>query len=83
MAEGEGIVEVRLEEGDFHLYLGTQDGPVYGEGPAPKEPDARLVLDTDTWTAVSRGEVSVPDAVRDGRIQVTGDGTLAKALREV
>jgi DNA-binding HxlR family transcriptional regulator len=80
--EGEGVVEVRLEEGEFHLYVGAEDGPVYGEGPAPREPDARLVLDTDTWTAVSRGEVSVRDAVRDGRIQVTGEGTLAKALRE-
>ncbi|MER5214337.1 winged helix-turn-helix transcriptional regulator [Streptomyces sp. NPDC002838] len=80
--EGEGLVEVRLEEGDFHLYVGAEEGPVYGDGPAPGEPDARLVLDTDTWAAVGRGELSVPDAVRRGRIQVTGDGTVAKALRE-
>ncbi|CCK26458.1 transcriptional regulator [Streptomyces davaonensis JCM 4913] len=80
--EGEGLVEVRLEEGEFHLYVGTEDGPVYGDGPAPTEPDARLALDTDTCTAVARGELSVPDAVRAGRITVTGDGTLAKTLRE-
>ncbi|MGW0600947.1 winged helix-turn-helix transcriptional regulator [Streptomyces sp. NPDC002776] len=79
---GEGLVEVRLEEGEFHLYAGAEEGPVYGEGPAPAEPDARLELDTGTCTAVARGELSVPDAVRDGRITVTGDGTLAKALRE-
>ncbi|MGW0911446.1 winged helix-turn-helix transcriptional regulator [Streptomyces sp. NPDC002784] len=79
---GEGLVEVRLEEGEFHLHAGTEEGPVYGEGPAPAEPDARLELDTGTCTAVARGELSVPDAVRDGRITVTGDGTLAKALRE-
>ncbi|MER6673410.1 helix-turn-helix domain-containing protein [Streptomyces sp. NPDC000983] len=78
----EGLVEVRLEEGRFHLHVGTGDGPVYGDGPAPAEPDARLALDTGTCTAVARGELSVPDAVRAGRIEVTGEGTLAKALRE-
>ncbi|MET8243830.1 helix-turn-helix domain-containing protein [Streptomyces sp. NPDC005202] len=81
--EGEGLVEVRLEEGTFHLYVGiAEDGPVYGDGPAPVEPDARLVLDSATSTAISRGELSLLDAVRGGRIEVTGDGTLAKALRE-
>ncbi len=80
--EGEGLVEVRLEEGDFHVYLGAEDGPVYGDGPAPREPDARLVLDSVTCEAVARGELGVADAVRDGRVEVTGDGTLAKALRE-
>lgn len=80
--EEEGLVEVALEEGRFHVYAGAEDGPVYGDGPAPAEPDARLALDTATCTAVARGELSVPDAVRDGRITVTGDGTLAKALRE-
>jgi DNA-binding HxlR family transcriptional regulator len=82
VAPGEGLVEVRLEEGDFHLYVGAVDGPVYGDGPAPGDPDARLVLDADTCTAISRGESSVRDAVRDGRITVTGDGAPAKALRE-
>ncbi|MFD0229257.1 winged helix-turn-helix transcriptional regulator [Streptomyces hirsutus] len=81
-AGGGGLVEVRLEEGLFHLHVGAEDGPVYGDGPAPGEPDATLVLDTDTCTAISRGESTVADAVRDGRIAVNGDGTLAKALRE-
>ncbi|MDT9698232.1 helix-turn-helix domain-containing protein [Streptomyces sp. P17] len=80
--EGEGLVEVRLEEGEFHLRVGAEEGPVYGDGPAPGEPDARLALDTGTCTAVARGESSVLDAVRDGRITVSGDGTLAKSLRE-
>ncbi|MFD7433093.1 winged helix-turn-helix transcriptional regulator [Streptomyces sp. NPDC059861] len=80
--EGEGLVEVRLEEGDFHLYVGAEEGAVYGDGPAPGEPDALLVLGTDTCTAVARGEVGVAEAVRDGRITVSGDSTLAKALRE-
>ncbi|MFK0112974.1 winged helix-turn-helix transcriptional regulator [Streptomyces sp. NPDC091217] len=80
--EGEGLVEVRLEEGDFHVHVGAEDGPVYGDGPAPAEPDARLLLDTETCTALARGELTLPDAVRAGRVTVTGDGSLAKALRE-
>ena len=80
--EGEGLVEVRREEGIFHLYVGSEDGPVHGDGPAPQEPDARLVLDSATCTDITRGESSVGEAVRDGRVEVTGDGTLAKALRE-
>ncbi|MFI6037282.1 winged helix-turn-helix transcriptional regulator [Streptomyces sp. NPDC051315] len=77
-----GLVEVRLDEGDFHLFVGAQEGPVYGDGPAPGEPDARLVLDVDTCTALAQGELGLADAVRAGRIEVGGDGTLAKTLRE-
>ncbi|NUR04653.1 MAG: transcriptional regulator [Streptomyces sp.] len=80
--EGEGLVEVRLEEGDFHLYVGTEDGPLYGDGPAPGEPDARLTLDAETGAALAQGELSLTEAVRHGRVAVTGEGTLAKALRE-
>ncbi|MEU2616803.1 winged helix-turn-helix transcriptional regulator [Streptomyces sp. NPDC007157] len=80
--DGEGLVEVRLGEGDFHLYAGAEDGPVYGDGPAPREPDARLVLDAGTCTALARGELSLVDAVRAGRVTVTGDGALAKGLQD-
>ncbi|MFC8365671.1 winged helix-turn-helix transcriptional regulator [Streptomyces griseorubiginosus] len=80
--EGEGLVEVRLEEGDFHLYVGAPAGPAYGDGPAPEEPDARLVLDAETCGELARGESSLPDAVRQGRVEVTGEGTIAKVLRE-
>ncbi|MDT0436207.1 MULTISPECIES: winged helix-turn-helix transcriptional regulator [Streptomyces] len=80
LLENPGLVEVRLDEGDFHLHAGAEEGPVYGEGPAPAEPDARLTLDSATCEAVSRGETALLDAVRDGRITVTGDGPLAKAL---
>ncbi|MGW3209690.1 winged helix-turn-helix transcriptional regulator [Streptomyces sp. NPDC001135] len=80
--EGEGTVEVRLPEGEFHLRVGAEEGPVYGDGPAPGGADARLVLDAVTCEAVARGELTLPEAVRAGRVTVTGDGTLAKALRE-
>ncbi|WP_097251570.1 winged helix-turn-helix transcriptional regulator [Streptomyces sp. Ag109_G2-15] len=79
---GEGIVEVRLEEGEFHLYAGAEEGPVYGDGPAPGEADARLAMDAGTCEAVARGEMTLTDAVRAGRVTVTGEGTIAKALRE-
>ncbi|MFF7925708.1 winged helix-turn-helix transcriptional regulator [Streptomyces mirabilis] len=77
----EGLVEVRLEEGEFHVWLGAEEGPAYGDGPAPEEPDVRLSLDTGTCADVSRGTSTVLDAVRAGRIEVTGESTLAKVLR--
>ncbi len=80
--EGEGLVEVRLDEGHFHLFVGTGEGPVYGHGAAPGPPDALLVMDTATCTAVAQGELSLVDAVRAGRIAVSGEGALAKGLRE-
>ncbi|MET8821161.1 winged helix-turn-helix transcriptional regulator [Streptomyces rochei] len=81
---GEGTVEVRLEEGTFHVRAGDAEdgGPVYGDGPAPGEPDARLTLDAVTCAAVCRGELGLRRAVREGRAGVTGEGTAAKALRE-
>jgi DNA-binding HxlR family transcriptional regulator len=81
--EGEGrLVEVRLEEGGFHVYVGAEGNAVYGDVPAPREPDARLAMDTGTCTAVARGGPGVVDAVRAGRIGVMGEGRPAKALRE-
>ncbi|MFJ5772911.1 winged helix-turn-helix transcriptional regulator [Streptomyces sp. NPDC093094] len=81
--EGEGLVEVRLEEGDFHLHVGAQEGPVHGDGPAPRTPDARLSMDAGTCAAVARGELDLAQAVRAGRVEVTGDGAIAKSLRDV
>lgn len=78
-----GLVEVHLEEGRFHLRSGATAGPVYGDGPATGEPDALLSLDTATCTAVSRGELTLTAAIREGRVEVTGEGPLAKALREI
>ncbi|MEU3790962.1 winged helix-turn-helix transcriptional regulator [Streptomyces fructofermentans] len=79
---GDGTVQVRLDEGEFHVRRGAQDGPAYGEGPAPEEPDALLTLDAEVCAALGRGELTLREAVRDGRVTVTGEGTLAKTLRE-
>lgn len=82
--DGEGVVEVGLEEGDFHLRVGARDGgPAYGDGPAPGVADARLELDTQTCGAVARGESTLSEAIRDGRVTVTGESALAKGLRAV
>jgi DNA-binding HxlR family transcriptional regulator len=80
--EGDGLVEVRLDEGCFHVHAGAADGPVYGDGPAPADPDAVLTLDTPTCIALGRGDVSLPEAIRQGHVEVTGDSPLAKQLRE-
>ncbi|MER5179385.1 helix-turn-helix domain-containing protein [Streptomyces sp. NPDC002896] len=82
-AVGEGVIQVRLDEGEFHVRVGdaAEGRAVYGDGPAPEGSDARISLDAETCTALSRGALRLRDAVRDGRIDVTGEGTLAKALR--
>ncbi|MFE9834146.1 winged helix-turn-helix transcriptional regulator [Streptomyces sp. NPDC005551] len=79
--EGDGLVQVRLEEGEFHVRVGAGEGPVYGEGPAPAEPDTGLTLDARTCTVLSQGELTLRQAVLDGLVEVTGEGVLAKALR--
>ncbi|MFM9697076.1 winged helix-turn-helix transcriptional regulator [Streptomyces europaeiscabiei] len=77
-----GLVEVRLEEGEFHVWVGAGEGPVYGEGPAPGEADVRLSLDAGTCGALGRGELGLREAVRKGLVEVVGEGALAKELRE-
>ncbi|MFE0105883.1 winged helix-turn-helix transcriptional regulator [Streptomyces sp. NPDC059009] len=81
-----GVAEVRLDEGQFHVRVGeTPVGDAagdtgYGDGPAPTDPDVRLALSAETCAEVSRGAVTLAEGVRDGRIEVTGEGRLAKAL---
>ncbi|MGH4032963.1 winged helix-turn-helix transcriptional regulator [Actinomycetota bacterium Odt1-20B] len=91
-----GTAEVRLDEGQFHVRVGeapvgetsvgettvgeTVGDTGYGDGPAPTDPDVRLALSAETCAEVSRGAATLAEAVRDGRIEVTGEGRLAKAL---
>ncbi|WP_274557103.1 winged helix-turn-helix transcriptional regulator [Streptomyces spiramyceticus] len=80
----DGVVDVRLDEGEFHVRLRGKGGlAAYGDRPAGLTgvADARLEMDADTCLAVSGGALSVAEGVRDGRIQVRGDGALAAALR--
>ncbi|MEV6400147.1 winged helix-turn-helix transcriptional regulator [Streptomyces sp. NPDC051907] len=76
--DGERVVEVRLDEGVFHVRVGAGvpahgDGlaSAYGDGPAAS-PDARLTLDAETCRAVSSGELTLGEGVRSGRIAVEG-----------
>ncbi|MCQ6556145.1 winged helix-turn-helix transcriptional regulator [Streptomyces sp. C10-9-1] len=88
-----GAVEVRIDEGVFHLLLGPGDpeqavavghegapasAPAYGDGPAPA-PAAVLTLTTDTCTALVTGALTLAEGVRSGRIAVEGDGGLVGA----
>jgi len=77
-----GVVDVRLDEGEFHVRTGkpVAGEPVYGDGPAARA-DARIVLDAELCLALGRGELTFAEAVKDGRIEVTGDGPLAAELR--
>lgn len=103
-----GVVEVHLDEGEFHVRAGGgaaagagcgaddaaagadgPDGPgerrpseaaVYGDGPAARA-DARIALDVEACLALGRGELTLAEAVRAGRAEVTGDGPLAAELR--
>ncbi|MGW6062517.1 winged helix-turn-helix transcriptional regulator [Streptomyces sp. NPDC055189] len=76
----EGVVQVRLEEGEFHVRVGG-DADSYGDGPAPEAPDALLVLDAAACVAVGQGVLTLAEGVKAGRIEVSGEGVLAKALR--
>ncbi|MFJ9124436.1 winged helix-turn-helix transcriptional regulator [Streptomyces sp. NPDC102340] len=76
-----GAVEVRVDEGVFHVRLGGE--PVYGEGAYPDgEPDVRLTLEAEVCGEVARGAVGLVEAVRGGRVAVVGESALAKALRD-
>ncbi|WP_326603053.1 helix-turn-helix transcriptional regulator [Streptomyces sp. NBC_01799] len=78
----EGVVEVHLDEGEFHVRVGRPaDGEgVYGDGPAAHA-DARIMLDVELCLALGRGECTFAEAVKDGRIEVVGEGPLAGELR--
>ncbi|MFJ7197163.1 MULTISPECIES: winged helix-turn-helix transcriptional regulator [unclassified Streptomyces] len=77
-----GTVEVHLDEGEFHVRAGgAQDGTaVYGDGPAVRA-DARIALDVEVCLELARGGLSLAEAVKDGRVEVSGDGPLAAELR--
>ncbi|WNI25382.1 helix-turn-helix domain-containing protein [Streptomyces sp. ITFR-16] len=77
-----GVVDVRLDEGEFHVRTGgvAAGEPVYGDGPAPRA-DAGIALDAELCLALGRGDLTFAQAVKDGRIEVFGDGPLAADLR--
>lgn len=77
-----GLVEVHLDEGEFHVRTGPvpPGEEVYGYGAAPHA-DARIVLDAELCLAMGREETGFAQAVKDGRIEVYGESPLATELR--
>ncbi|NLU66737.1 helix-turn-helix domain-containing protein [Streptomyces sp. HNM0574] len=74
----DGTVDVRLDEGTFHLRL---DGiPPYGEGPSPA-PDAVLELDATTAARLTDGTLTLPEARTGSALHVHGTSALAGVLR--
>ncbi|MFJ9412855.1 winged helix-turn-helix transcriptional regulator [Streptomyces sp. NPDC101227] len=78
-AEGVDVVGVALDEGEFHVVLGTddEDGPRYADGPAER-PDIRLRMDTATCADIARDRLTLEQGIASGRIEATelgaGDG---------
>lgn len=79
---GDGVLDVHLDEGEFHVRTGARapGSAVYGDGPAAHA-DARIALDAELCLALGRGETTFAEAVGDGRIEVSGEGPLAAMLR--
>ncbi|MFG2623522.1 winged helix-turn-helix transcriptional regulator [Streptomyces sp. NPDC048473] len=77
-----GVVEVLLDEGEFHVRAGgaMAGAAMYGDGPAAHA-DARIALDAEVCLALGQGELTLAEAVKDGRIEVSGGGPLAAELR--
>lgn len=77
-----GLMEVRVTGktgGTWTLDI-RSDGVAVNEGPAPALPDARIMLDPKTWTALAAGRISGTEAFARGRIAAEGDLTLTLKL---
>ncbi|MFB9554029.1 helix-turn-helix domain-containing protein [Streptomyces roseoviridis] len=66
---GARVVQVSLDEGEFHVRTGGDGQVEYGEGPAA---DAEVCLRTDTATcrALAGGELTLTEAVTAGRAEL-------------
>lgn len=70
-AEGVAVIDVALDEGEFHVLLDPADeGPRYGDGPAERA-DVRLRMDTATCADVAADRLSLAEGIASGRIAVT------------
>ncbi|MEU6880596.1 winged helix-turn-helix transcriptional regulator [Streptomyces sp. NPDC046712] len=81
--EGEvaGLVHVTLDEGEFHVRIGGDGPPEYGDGPPAEAADVRLRTDSATCRALAAGGLTLSQAVQDGKVEVTADGGPAGELR--
>jgi DNA-binding HxlR family transcriptional regulator len=77
-AQCAGVVDIRLEEGTFHVLI-NGGGGAYAHGPAA-HPDAQLTLDTSTCLSLVQG-ASLHEMIKKSQVGVDGDSPLADALR--
>ena len=75
-------IDIKAEDGTFGAYVARPHG---GTGPTIVVIQEIFGVNADlraTCAELARGELDLADAVREGRVTVTGDGPLAKSLRE-
>ncbi|MFC9706171.1 winged helix-turn-helix transcriptional regulator [Streptomyces sp. NPDC056943] len=74
---GAGVVQVTLDEGEFHVRIGDDGSVEYGDGVyegdrlsggAGGGPDVRLRTDTATCRALAEGESTLAGAIESGRV---------------
>ncbi|GAA2806874.1 helix-turn-helix domain-containing protein [Streptomyces showdoensis] len=66
---GARVVQVTLDEGEFHVRTGADGRAQYGDG-AAVDADVRLVTDAETCRALANGESTLADAVAAGRAEL-------------
>jgi DNA-binding HxlR family transcriptional regulator len=76
---GTGTIDVRLDEGTFHIQL-NDSGPAHAHGPA-EQPDAQLTMDARTCLALTQGSASLAEMIKEGAVSIGGDTPLAHTLR--
>jgi DNA-binding HxlR family transcriptional regulator len=76
-----GVLEVRIDEGVFHLRLGAGERS-FADGPAPAA-DARLTLETASARALMGGTATVAEVLQAPGTRMDGDGPLIDLLRGV
>jgi DNA-binding HxlR family transcriptional regulator len=81
LAQGsQGVIEVRLDEGVFHLRLDSS-APSHGDGPAD-QPDVRLTMSTAICLEIIQEVTTLATAHDKGLVQVQGDASLVRLLTE-
>lgn len=68
---GAGVVQVTLDEGEFHVRVGDDGSVAYGDGVygagTATVPDTRLRTDAATCRALAGGELTLAEAIEAGR----------------
>lgn len=75
---GPGVVQVSLDEGEFHVRIGGDGSVAYGDG-AADAPDARLRTDVATCRALAGGESTLAAAIESGRAALERTTQVAEA----